>query len=1062
MAFSGNALHASSPPLETFIMLKIVTTVTLAVLACSGAHAAQPEIIAGPVTIPGSVHQYYLLSPSNVSEADEAAAALGGRLVSFESNQELVSVREALSSWNDIPRYCWIGLSDGTTEGDWRWATGESRLFTSWENGFPTDSPRRNHAYMSPNGRWKDADGDQAIDGEIQLHSIVEVGDVDCNSNFYPDDIDILDGESLDLDGDGVPDECQSVDCDVNGRPDAVEILLNPWQDCNDDGVIDTCGAIENPKTDCNGNLLDDACESPDASGFLVTYYTFSDLATPIRSRIEQEVNLDIGDGEPWVGAGFSNFAARWMGELDAPYTGFYSFWINSDDGIRLSIDGEMLIDDWRDHSPEEVATGVFLTAGRHSFTLEWFDNYGGALCVLEWKPPFGDREILPGSSMRPYIDCDLDGQSDGCQLAQDPSLDCNANGRLDVCEADAVDCDGDGVFDWCELEANDCNADGVPDDCELADGAADCQGDGILDDCQVGDVETYMVDDGVPEYGVRAAGTYMAWLQHVQIRESHARAVAIEVDFVFAAVGRPARVCLWRDPDGDGDPRDAELVHRVYTQVVSNEAGVRDRVLLPPIDLGPSGGSYFIGAMMAGVTEEDFPAALDATTAYAGGSWIIGSELPLDPDDLDGEGVIEFNRLDSLGPGVWWSNWILRFDYETSTGDCDNDGVPDICQILDGDLLDLDGNGIADACEDCDGDGVVDACELTCAGDCGSIWDTGCGQSVDCNGDGIPDDCQNAFNGLTDCDGNGAPDACEPAILDCDGNGILDSCEIAEGTAEDCNLDGVIDDCQMGGHPGYRIDTGYVSDNYGFGGGGDTWWAVQYDVGPGGGMIDHIEVAVGDLGLGGVVEIGLMADPNQDRSPDDMIPLRTITLEPAGPNQPGQGAPVLTRFDFDPIEIGPTGTSFFVAAHVAMVEPLLPTVADTIVFEGRSFMGRGGSLGDITASYSLGGLGVAGEWIMRAGLEGDPPLYDCNENLQLDECDIAAGISLDGDLDGRPDECEPICPADYDGDGIVSGSDLGQFLLAWNRSNASADLNGDGLVDGQDFGVFLVMWGPC
>ena len=180
---------------------------------------------------------------------------------------------------------------------------------------------------------------------------------------------------------------------------------------------------------------------------------------------------------------------------------------------------------------------------------------------------------------------------------------------------------------------------------------------------------------------------------------------MAIEVDFVFAAVGRPARVCLWRDPNGDGNPQDAQLVHRVYTQVQSNEAGVRDRILLPPIDLGPSGGSYFIGAMMAGVTEEDFPAALDATTPYAGGSWIVGSELPLDPDDLDGEGVIEFNRLDSLGPGVWWSNWILRLDYETSTGDCDDDGVPDICQILDGALTDLDGNGIADACEDCDGE---------------------------------------------------------------------------------------------------------------------------------------------------------------------------------------------------------------------------------------------------------------------------------------------------------------------------------------------------------------------
>ena len=142
--------------------------------------AGEPDIIAGPIEIPGSTHAYYLLAPSTVPEAMAVAATLDGTLVCFESNAELIAVREALSNWNGIPRSCWIGLSDETTEGDWRWSTGESRLFTSWATGFPSDSPRRNHAYMIPNGQWQDADGDLSVDGEIPLHSIVEVGDVDC------------------------------------------------------------------------------------------------------------------------------------------------------------------------------------------------------------------------------------------------------------------------------------------------------------------------------------------------------------------------------------------------------------------------------------------------------------------------------------------------------------------------------------------------------------------------------------------------------------------------------------------------------------------------------------------------------------------------------------------------------------------------------------------------------------------------------------------------------------------------------------------------------------------
>ena len=1034
-----------------------------ALAIASSVSAGDPEIIAGPVVIPGSTHDYYLLSPSTVEEATSVAASLGGTLVAFETFAEQIAVVEALAMWNGTPRWCWIGLSDRVTDGDWRWATGESRIFESWGTPDPSRFPGRNQAFMTPSGLWFPADGTQNNDGENLLHSIVEVGDVDCNGNFFPDDADILFGDSLDLDGNGVPDECQSTDCDGDGRPDGVEILLTPWLDCNEDGLLDACAATDAPRSDCNGNLLDDQCESPDAVGFIATYFTGADLATPIASRIADTIDFDIGIAEPWPGAGFTDFAARWTGELVAEYTGFYSFFVTSDDGIRLFVDGEILIDDWRAHSVEEVSAGVFLSAGSHVLTLEWFDNAGEAVCRLEWKPPFGSREVMPGSVMRPFLDCDDDLQLDGCQIAADPGLDCNGNGQLDVCEGTPPDCDGDGIYDWCELDGNDCNANGIPDDCEIASGAPDCQGDGIPDDCQAGVPGVIAYDDGGPEYGVRSGEGYMAWLQHVPVATSFARATAIEVDFVNTTAGRPVRIGLWRDPDGDGDPRDAELIHLIFTEVQSAEASVRDRFELPSIPLGPLGGSYFVGALMGNVTEEDFPAGLDATTPYAGASWIIGSGSPIDAAELDGPDVIEFSRLDEVGTGVWWSNWIIRFEYESPGGDCNGDGIPDQCQFAEGFLVDDDLNGIADACEDCDGDGVVDRCELTCGGDCGSIWDGLCGTEADCNGDGVPDSCQDAFTGLPDCDGNGVPDACEDPRLDCDGNGVLDACEIADGSAEDCNGDGVIDTCQLGGHPGYQVDRDYVSDLLGFTTGDSMWWAVQYEVGPDGRIIEWVDVALGDLGIGALVQIAVLADPNQDRDPSDMVPIVLGTVQSDGGNESGSGDPARLRFAFDPIDLGPVGTSFFIGVHTAYNPSAdLPAAVDSTQFDGRSYLGRGSGLDDITATYSLGGLGFAAEWLIRGGRDGESPLYDCNSNRRLDACDILQGGSSDADLDGRPDECAPVCPADFDGDGLVGGADLGQFLLLWNAVNARADLNGDGRVDGEDFGAFLVSWGGC
>ncbi|MCP4012632.1 MAG: hypothetical protein GY728_05915, partial [Phycisphaeraceae bacterium] len=380
---------------HTRLAATIATLLTSAALASPG-----PEIIAGPVVIPSSTHEYYLLSPSTAEEAASVAASLGGTLVAFETFAEQSAVVEALAMWNGTPRWCWIGLSDRVTDGDWRWATGESRIFESWGTPDPSRFPGRNQAFMTPSGLWFPADGTQDNDGENLLHSIVEVGDVDCNGNFFPDDADILFGDSLDLDGNGVPDECQSTDCDGDGRPDGVEILLTPWLDCNEDGLLDACAATDAPRSDCNGNLLDDQCESPDAVGFIATYFTGQDLESPIASRIADTIDFDIGIAEPWPGAGFTDFAARWTGELVAEYTGFYSFYVTSDDGIRLFVDGEILIDDWRSHGVEEVSAGVFLPAGSHVLTLEWFDNAGEAVCRLEWKPPFGSREVMPGSVM--------------------------------------------------------------------------------------------------------------------------------------------------------------------------------------------------------------------------------------------------------------------------------------------------------------------------------------------------------------------------------------------------------------------------------------------------------------------------------------------------------------------------------------------------------------------------------------------------------------------------------------------------------------------------------------
>lgn len=104
-----------------------------------------------------------------------------------------------------------------------------------------------------------------------------EEGTLDCNDNGIADSDEIADGSAIDLDGNGVPDDCDP-DCDNDGEPDAYEIqqgegdcdsdgtpdACQDSSDCNGNGVSDNCDIADGSVQDCNGNGVPDSCDISD------------------------------------------------------------------------------------------------------------------------------------------------------------------------------------------------------------------------------------------------------------------------------------------------------------------------------------------------------------------------------------------------------------------------------------------------------------------------------------------------------------------------------------------------------------------------------------------------------------------------------------------------------------------------------------------------------------------------------------------------------------------------------------------------------------------------------
>ena len=139
------------------------------------------------------------------------------------------------------------------------------------------------------------------------------------------------------------------------------------------------------------------------APGLTGTYYNNRTLTAPeVLVRTDSTVNFNWGNGSPSSAVNADSFSVRWTGYVRVAVSGNYQFQTNSDDGVRLSVNGSQIINNWTDHSTTtDTSANVALTAGvDHPITLDFYENWGDAVVSLLWKRP-GDTSfsVIPALS---------------------------------------------------------------------------------------------------------------------------------------------------------------------------------------------------------------------------------------------------------------------------------------------------------------------------------------------------------------------------------------------------------------------------------------------------------------------------------------------------------------------------------------------------------------------------------------------------------------------------------------------------------------------------------------
>ena len=121
--------------------------------------------------------------------------------------------------------------------------------------------------------------------------------------------------------------------------------------------------------------------------------------------RLDATVNFsDLTTQQP---SGFTavNFSVRWVGRLlTTSAAGAYTFTTTSDDGSRLWVNGQLVVDNWAYQGATARSGSITLAANTYyDIRAEYEQGVGAGSCVLAWTPPGGASAAIPSSNLSTY-----------------------------------------------------------------------------------------------------------------------------------------------------------------------------------------------------------------------------------------------------------------------------------------------------------------------------------------------------------------------------------------------------------------------------------------------------------------------------------------------------------------------------------------------------------------------------------------------------------------------------------------------------------------------------------
>ena len=138
-------------------------------------------------------------------------------------------------------------------------------------------------------------------------------------------------------------------------------------------------------------------------NGLLGLFYDGPNFTNLMVIQGGQQVHENWGSGSPSPLINPDTFSVRWIGFIQPLYSEDYTIYTYADDGMRIMIGGQTVVDDWSDHSARWDSGTISLNRCQlYPITVEYYENGGNAVAEMEWSSASQPQGAVPLQNLYP------------------------------------------------------------------------------------------------------------------------------------------------------------------------------------------------------------------------------------------------------------------------------------------------------------------------------------------------------------------------------------------------------------------------------------------------------------------------------------------------------------------------------------------------------------------------------------------------------------------------------------------------------------------------------------